>query len=240
MSQFQQKSITALVNSYGLCFEGTVGDTIVATWIQEYESDWIVKAIVEAVFRGRYKVRSVDDILKQWQRLGKPLYHFEPDFERERLEKFSVMPLLLEISMSPSLTDSVDSSNEERPTTAFLAPLNNEDLDPEELAPFHHHSHTGILQNNLLAASSTFDLEEQLIEDPSDITYLESSTVAVVLDLETATVDVSVSEAASPKRTRLLDKLKTAIGEESIPAEKLQYSKSELLFINGQSTELSS
>ena len=216
MSQFQQNSITALVNSYGLCFEGIEADTIVATWIQEYESDWIVKAIVEAVFRGRYKVRSVDDILKQWKRLGKPLYHFEPAFERERLEKFSIVPLLFEISISPSSIDSAESLNEESLRKPSLT-LNSQDLNPDELTPFHH-SHSAILPTSYLDISSDFDGEESLV-----MNHLKSPTVAVVLDVENEIIDLPISEKILPKRMQLLDKLKIAIGEESISEGDVEY-----------------
>jgi hypothetical protein len=85
MSQFQQEFVTTAIEHYGLELERDRVDTVVLTWFETYDPAWVVKALVEALYRGRYKVKSVDNILRDWQRRGSPFYKFTPDYEREIL-----------------------------------------------------------------------------------------------------------------------------------------------------------
>lgn len=55
---------------------------VVADWIGCYPLRWILEAIVEALYQGRYKTISVEQILIIWQRRGCPLHHFNGEFER--------------------------------------------------------------------------------------------------------------------------------------------------------------
>jgi hypothetical protein len=144
MSQFQPGSITALIDDYGLNTEKIQTEKIVAAWLQQYEAAWIVKAIVEAVFRGRYQIKSVDDILKQWQRLGKPRCSFKPDFERERLRKFADFTELAKPTTAPTDSQPIARSttkglNSQLPIGLAAPIYQPQTLNPEELEPFHHH-----------------------------------------------------------------------------------------------------
>ncbi len=134
MSQFNQHFITLIIDRYGLEFEDERIESIVTTWIGQYDRAWIVKAIVESVHRGRYKIKSVDSILCGWQRTGKPSYNFPPEFEREMLQDLPTMDDLAETQPSPALSplDDLD------PPIPFPG-LSSEQLNPEESAPFPHH-----------------------------------------------------------------------------------------------------
>jgi hypothetical protein len=52
------------------------------TWLELYSAQWLVLALVEALYLGRYKAISVEHILVAWKRRGKPLCHFTHEFER--------------------------------------------------------------------------------------------------------------------------------------------------------------
>lgn len=54
----------------------------VAAWLKTYSAQWILSSVVEALYQGRYKAVSVEQILQLWQRRGKPLCHFTHEFER--------------------------------------------------------------------------------------------------------------------------------------------------------------
>ncbi|MEI6427246.1 MAG: hypothetical protein WCO45_02490 [Pseudanabaena sp. ELA607] len=58
----------------------TVAD-LARAW-QRYDSEWVRHAVIECLYRGRYKAVSVHQILQQWTRRGEPLYHYGKDFER--------------------------------------------------------------------------------------------------------------------------------------------------------------
>ncbi|EKQ69266.1 hypothetical protein OsccyDRAFT_1891 [Leptolyngbyaceae cyanobacterium JSC-12] len=51
-------------------------------WLDYYPAQWLPTAIIEALYQGRYKAISVEQILNIWQRRGHPVYHFNHEFER--------------------------------------------------------------------------------------------------------------------------------------------------------------
>jgi hypothetical protein len=134
MNQFNQHFITLIIDRYGLELEDERIESIVATWIGQYDQEWIVKAIVEAIYRRTYKVKSVDSILSGWQRTGKPSYNFPPEFEREILQDLPITSDLAETQAPPTSSplDDLD------PAIPFPR-LSSEQLNPEESAPFPHH-----------------------------------------------------------------------------------------------------
>ncbi len=232
MSQFQPESIAALIDDYGLNTERIQTEMIVAAWLEQYEPGWIVKAIVEAVFRGRYQLKSVDDILKQWQRLGKPRCSFKSDFERERLKKFSAPTELGEATDAPNSTPLAvrraapvpKRLKHQLPVTSSSSTQNYRFLNPEELEPFHHHHRlVGIPQP---CHQQPLSISAPLQPQTEDLqTYLTHPSAA-------ANNGASIKSAAinTPPRWWLLDKLKIAIGVEErqktavnaaeIPAER--------------------
>jgi hypothetical protein len=66
------------------CFDpqGTKVMELVAQWRQDYQDSWIRLAVLESLYRGRYKAVSVEQILSFWERRGEPIYYFGPEFER--------------------------------------------------------------------------------------------------------------------------------------------------------------
>jgi hypothetical protein len=92
-------SVIELLTRYSFDLSGYTVDRLAEYWLQRYPSDWIRLAVVEALYQGRYKVISVEQILNLWRRRGKPLYHFNPDFERIITPRFvrgrSVQPELV-------------------------------------------------------------------------------------------------------------------------------------------------
>ncbi len=141
MSQFQPNFITTVINRYGLELDGHQVDTIIVTWLQKYDSDWIIKAIIESLYRGRYKIVSVENILKDWQRLGKPRYNFTPEYEREILQNLPVINDPPATSLLPILPAPVDRPDPPLPVTQ-IAVLSSKHLNPEESAPFQHRNHS--------------------------------------------------------------------------------------------------
>jgi hypothetical protein len=139
MNHFNQQFITAIIDRYGLEPDDYHVDSIVVTWLQTYDRAWIVKAIIESLHRGRYKVKSVDSILSGWQRMGQPSYKFTPEFEREILQNLPTIADLPETPVSTISTTVVNSViNDELSLNPPLA-LSCEQLNPEESAPFLHH-----------------------------------------------------------------------------------------------------
>jgi hypothetical protein len=146
MSYFHQNFITTVIDLYGLELDDHQVDSIIETWLQKYDLSWIVKAIVESLYRGRYKIKSVDNILKDWQRLGQPRYNFTPEYEREILQ--NLPDLTDRTPTSPPLVSDLDSESEPEPeiephgSVTQSARLNSHHLNPEESEPFQYHNHS--------------------------------------------------------------------------------------------------
>jgi hypothetical protein len=189
MNDFQQHLIKIAIEIYGLELDPDRVDTILATWLKQYDPNWILKAIVESLYRGRYKIVSVENILKDWQRLGNPRYQFTPEYEREILEKIPQLPTPEVSSTSSShvpvasvdvpAASSVPSESDR--TLGWLASqvpqipqapkIGSKDLNPEESAPFqsHHHSLSSSYSNIPVSSSeeSESNSEPTIGEDAS-------------------------------------------------------------------------
>jgi len=81
-------SATALLGHYGFELAGYTPQELVARWISNYQAIWVRLAVIEALYQGRYKAVSVEQILSSWSRRGRPLYHFNHEFERLICRKF--------------------------------------------------------------------------------------------------------------------------------------------------------
>ena len=80
-AQIQQAIIT-LLNHYSFDAGDRSIPLAVHEWVNEYSLRWIVSAVIEALYQGRYKTVSVEQILIIWQRRGQPIAHFNREFER--------------------------------------------------------------------------------------------------------------------------------------------------------------
>jgi hypothetical protein len=74
-------TVTYLLAYYSFDLEGRNSDRLVDEWLRQYPADWLRLAVIEALYQGRYKAFSVEQILVLWRRRGKPLPHFNREFE---------------------------------------------------------------------------------------------------------------------------------------------------------------
>ncbi len=221
MSQIPPEYITALIDEYGFDLEGKQADGVVATWLEEYEANWIIKAIVEAVFRSVYKVKTVDGILRQWQRQGKPMCNFKPEFERERLKKISDPADPVETSPPPKFFQPKPPLKPQLFPTIAPAPQNYEPLNPDEVEPFHHHHRLGAtarfypqqLHPSELLHSQVQDCDSypaKSIDNTRDSTAIDTPLPPSLDNGNISTTNVII-DPFQPPRLKLLDTLKRAI-----------------------------
>lgn len=73
-----------LLEEYSFDLSGFQAGELVAIWRQRLaaEPSWIRSAVLEALYQGRYKAFSVEQILQGWKRRGHPVRHFNSEFER--------------------------------------------------------------------------------------------------------------------------------------------------------------
>ncbi|MEG5065550.1 hypothetical protein QUB33_18180 [Microcoleus sp. B3-A4] len=72
----------ALLVHYGFDLGGKKAEKLAGEWLTKYPGYWLRLAVVEALYQGRYKAVSVEQLLSMWHRIGQPLYHFNREFER--------------------------------------------------------------------------------------------------------------------------------------------------------------
>ena len=71
-----------LMTCYGFDLQSYTLDQLLAKWLTNYHSTWIRLATIEALYLGRYKAISIEQIMAVWSRLGSPKVHFGGEFER--------------------------------------------------------------------------------------------------------------------------------------------------------------
>lgn len=79
---------TALLVHYCFDLGGCKAEELVRSWLQNYKASWVRLAAIEALYQGRYKAVSVEQILATWNRRGRPIYRFNHEFERLIGRKF--------------------------------------------------------------------------------------------------------------------------------------------------------
>lgn len=70
-------------------------------WLRTYPSRWVRLALIEALYRGRYKTISVAELLAAWQRRGQPIYYFNREFEALICHNFPKLRLNTNLAIDP-------------------------------------------------------------------------------------------------------------------------------------------
>lgn len=86
MTDFKQdlaiSKVLSLMNSYIFDTNQRKAEELVQEWLNIYHVNWIYLATIEALYLGRYKAVSIEQIMYGWLRRGQPTTHFGGDFER--------------------------------------------------------------------------------------------------------------------------------------------------------------
>lgn len=110
----------ALMHYYGFDTQGYTAVEQIAQWLQTYSAIWIRLATIEALYQGRYKTISIEQILIFWTRRSHPAHHFNHEFEslicrelplklRDRREQNQLTLLLDAIAPSPKPDPEIES-----------------------------------------------------------------------------------------------------------------------------------
>ncbi|MEA5569883.1 hypothetical protein [Calothrix sp. UHCC 0171] len=99
----------ALLTHYSFDLSGYQASDLVLHWESQFPVNWLHLAVVEALYQGRYKAFSVQQILTIWQRREQATFHFNMEFERLICSKFpeslSAMPVLPSVSPTSNYSD---------------------------------------------------------------------------------------------------------------------------------------
>lgn len=72
----------ALLNYYSFDLGTYTTRDLMIKWSKKYPHFWLPLAVLEAIYQGRFKAISVEQILSLWYRYDHPNYQFNHDFEK--------------------------------------------------------------------------------------------------------------------------------------------------------------
>ncbi|HEY9627113.1 MAG TPA: hypothetical protein V6C84_07410 [Coleofasciculaceae cyanobacterium] len=128
--------VAELLKRFSFDLNGFTAEQLAFTWLAQYPDHWVCLSLVEALYQGRYKAVSVEQILRFWQRRGQPLYHFNHEFERIIRGRFSrnlltySSPASLS-TPSPKPSSQIADALSSQPSDAEVNAEQPEDLTPE-------------------------------------------------------------------------------------------------------------
>ncbi len=76
------RQAVSLLSHYGFDLRGYTPKELASQWLTVYHEHWVRLAIIEALYLGRYKSISIEQILMFWARRQHPIFHFNHEFER--------------------------------------------------------------------------------------------------------------------------------------------------------------
>lgn len=115
----------ALLTHYSFDLSGYRASELVMRWRNQFPFNWLHLAVVEALYQGRYKAVSAQQILTMWQRRGQPTFHFNMEFERLICSKFpESLTALPSVPVTPMLPPVSTSSEAAVNNSKLLASAN--------------------------------------------------------------------------------------------------------------------
>lgn len=144
----------ALLSHYGFELRGYTAQELVDLWLDKYQANWVRLGVIEALYQGRYKAISVEQILAVWGRRGQPIYRFNHEFER-----------LISRKLPQNLTQwqeaiSANSTQEYNPFPE--APSSDQITDKEEI-------NEGKIEEEILTAAAVEDIPIAEVIEPQEL-----------------------------------------------------------------------
>ncbi|MBD2565299.1 hypothetical protein H6G95_32940 [Nostoc linckia FACHB-391] len=153
----------ALLINYSFDLSGYSANELVERWQTQYPLNWLHLAVIEALYQGRYKAVSVQQILVFWQRRDQATYHFNMEFERMICSKF---PQSLTSAPAPTLP-----LIKKNPT---LEKVTSPQLPPAKIRNGYQKTNTATLQLKSYEHKTSLSEEESKEEARENKTVLRS------------------------------------------------------------------
>ncbi|HEY9816411.1 MAG TPA: hypothetical protein V6D20_11510 [Candidatus Obscuribacterales bacterium] len=106
----EAQKIIDLITCYSFDLGAQSAERAVAEWLSRYSLVWVRLAIIEALYQGRYKAVSVQQILMLWERRDAPIYHFTSEFAR-----IVASPVPRNLNAAEHLDIEVEAEDSDRP-----------------------------------------------------------------------------------------------------------------------------
>lgn len=116
-------------------------ESLLAHWLKDYSPEWVRLALIESLYRGRYRTISVRGLLADWERRGQPIYHFNREFEALICHNFPRIWFRRDSNLNKDLgSPTVMAMDQDReqppPSTQPVPPLPSSDADEHSTMPF--------------------------------------------------------------------------------------------------------
>ncbi|MEH2192639.1 MAG: hypothetical protein V7K98_08355 [Nostoc sp.] len=164
----------ALLINYSFDLSGYSANELVERWQAQYPLNWLHLAVIEALYQGRYKAVSVQQILVFWQRRDQTTYHFNMEFERMVCSKF---PQSLTSFAAPALP-----LPKKNPIVEKVTSLQ---LPPAKIHNGYQHSNTATLQLKSSEQKTYLSEEQENHEERDNKTVLKSPLTGKITSLAT-------------------------------------------------------
>lgn len=182
----------ALITSYSFDLQGYAIAELLSLWLDNYHASWIRLATIEALYLGRYKVVSIEQILHVWSRLGSPNTHFTHEFERlicRKLPRHLVnqsessgenLPQANEITFESQINtktlEATPPTKRDTPSFTVSEPTTPNPQKPELPSPVEHSHQTQEFASSLTPASALPE-EQAIAKEEKDYCKLEDGAM---------------------------------------------------------------
>ncbi|MBV6627739.1 MAG: hypothetical protein KI793_33245 [Rivularia sp. (in: Bacteria)] len=228
----------SLLTHYSFDLGGYSASELVKRWENQYPSNWVHLAIIEALYQGRYKAVSAQQILTLWLKRNHPSYHFNMEFERLICNKLPedlrwnnslppLQPALPSVSSNPTIEEAMTSyqSQQQQLVSSYQENSESEQIQPIE-TPETDNYHTSASEGVEAEESSTRNASK-LLPTSSSMVFVPASQSSTSITRSTAsrTLTQARNHNQSATNSKLMEfqefkKLKQA--EESQEAQEAQ------------------
>ncbi|WP_052055484.1 hypothetical protein [Myxosarcina sp. GI1] len=111
---------TSLIRSYAFDLGKSSIEGFLQKWLDRYHASWIRLATIEALYLGRYKAVSIEQILSVWLRIGTPNTHFTHEFERLICRKLPTYLIDITDISTEAITDSSTNNKRDNNSSKFF------------------------------------------------------------------------------------------------------------------------
>ncbi|WP_373528489.1 hypothetical protein [Nostoc sp.] len=173
----------ALLINYSFDLNGYSANELVERWQTQYPLNWLHLAVIEALYQGRYKAISVQQILVFWQRRDEAAYHFNMEFERMICSKFpQSLSSLARVALPPT---------ERNPT---VEKVTSPQLPPAKIRNSNQYNSTATLHLISSEPKTSLSEEEGKPENTANQTVLKSSLSGKLASSATLQLSPPVSQ----------------------------------------------
>ncbi len=146
----------SLLTHYSFDLGGYSASELVKRWEKQYPSNWVHLAIIEALYQGRYKAVSVQQILTLWLRRNHPSYHFNLEFERlicnnlpEDLKWNNLPPALPPVGNNSTIKEAMrDYQLSQTVNSSHIKNIERQQIRQKPANSNHYQASTGVEENS--------------------------------------------------------------------------------------------